>query len=226
MNREEYGRIESYMLSCMKDSAHDKDHVYRVLYNAMAIASAEGGADMDVLITACLLHDIGRPDQIADPSLCHAEVGAARAYEFLLTTGWAPERAAHVRDCILTHRFRKFAPPESIEAKILYDADKLDVTGAIGAARTLQYNGALGEPIYSTAADGSILDGTAPGEGDSFFREYRCKLEKVYNRFLTRSGAEMAAERRNAAEAFYRNVLHEVHDSVMAGQKTLQELLK
>ena len=115
MDRQEYGAIEAYMLTCMKDSAHDKDHVYRVLYNALAIARQEGDMDMDVLVAACLLHDIGRPDQIADPSLCHAEVGAARAYDYLLTAGWAPERAAHVRACILTHRFRKAAPTESIE---------------------------------------------------------------------------------------------------------------
>ena len=58
MNRETYLLLEDYMKSCMKDSAHDKEHVYRVLYTALAIAKKEGKADVDVLIASCLLHDI------------------------------------------------------------------------------------------------------------------------------------------------------------------------
>ena len=226
MNKSEYGVIESYMLTCMKDSAHDKDHVYRVLMGALTIAREEPAVDMDVLIAACLLHDVGRPDQIADPTLCHAQVGAARAYDFLLSIGWNEQNAAHVRDCIRCHRFRKSDPPVSPEAKILFDADKLDVTGAIGAARTLQYNGALGEPIYSTAPDGAILDGSGDDEGDSYFREHCFKLSRVYDRFLTATGARMAAERQAAAERFYRDVLYEVRTTVEAGRRALEDALK
>ena len=226
MQRAEYQAIEAYMLTCMKDSAHDKDHVYRVLMGALAIAREEAEVDMDVLVAACLLHDIGRPDQIADPSLCHAQVGAERAHAFLQARGWDAEKAEHVRRCIRSHRFRKSDPPVTLEAKILFDADKLDVTGAIGAARTLQYNGALGEPIYATTAAGEILDGTAEGEGDSFFREYRYKLARVYDRFLTAAGARMAAERQEAAERFYQDVLREVRTTVDAGQQALADVLE
>lgn len=49
----------------------------------------------------------------------------------------------------MTHRFRKNRPPESPEAKILFDADKLDVTGAMGVARTLVYQGTMAQPLYS-----------------------------------------------------------------------------
>ncbi len=226
MKRSDYEAIERYMLACMKDSAHDKDHVYRVLYNAMLIAREETDVDMELLIAACLLHDVGRAEQIADPRLCHAQVGAEKALDFLRGLGWSEARAKHVSDCIRTHRFRKSQPPESIEARILYDADKLDVTGAIGAARTLQYNGALGEPIYTTAEDGSILDGSGAQEPDSFFREYRYKLEKVYDRFLTEAGARLAAGRKQAAEAFYASVLDEVTQSVRAGRESIEAALQ
>lgn len=226
MKRNEYERIEQYMLACMKDSAHDKDHVYRVLMGAMIIAGTEAVEDMDVLIAACLLHDIGRPDQIADPSLCHAQVGAERAYAFLLQQGWSQEKAERVRHCIRAHRFRKAEPPQSIEAKILYDADKLDVTGAIGVARTLQYNGALGEPICTTTPAGGILDGSDPAEPDSFFREYRYKLEGIYDRFLTRSGAQLAKERRAAAQAFYASLLGEMRRTMDAGNALLDGSLE
>ena len=221
-----YTAIEQYMLACMRDSAHDKDHVYRVLMGALAIAREEAPVDMDVLIAACLLHDVGRPDQIANPALCHAQVGAERAYAFLRGLGWAEEKAEHVRQCILSHRFRKSAPPRSLEARILYDADKLDVTGAVGVGRTLQYNGTLGEPLYTTAADGSILDGTGEGERDSFCREYRYKLTKVYDRFLTATGARLAAGRRDATEAFYLALMDEATAMVNAGTQALADALE
>lgn len=225
MIREQYGQIEAYMLACMKDSAHDKDHVYRVLYNALTLARTENVQDMDVLIAACLLHDIARSEQMADPAVCHAQAGADKAMAFLQGKGWPKERAEHVRDCIRTHRFRKSDPPQSIEAKLLYDADKLDVVGAIGLARTLCYNGAMGEPIYATAPDGSILDGSVDGEPDSFCHEYRYKLEKVYDRFLTRAGSLLAQERRAAAEHFYSNLLSEVCGTLQSGREMLDDVM-
>lgn len=58
MKTENFSLFENYMISCMGDSAHDKEHIYRVLYNALDIASKEENVDYDVLICACLLHDI------------------------------------------------------------------------------------------------------------------------------------------------------------------------
>ena len=54
-----YQLLENYMIDCMTDSAHDKEHVYSLLYNALSIADAEELVDYDILIAACLLHDIG-----------------------------------------------------------------------------------------------------------------------------------------------------------------------
>lgn len=62
MTRETYTMLENYMCSCMTDIAHDKEHIYRVLYRALEIAEEEPGTDYDVLIAACLLHDIGRQE--------------------------------------------------------------------------------------------------------------------------------------------------------------------
>ena len=220
-----YHAIESYMQSCMDDSAHDCEHVYRVLYNALEIAKSEPDTDYDVLITACLLHDIGRVDQIANPSLCHAEVGSQKAYVFLLDIGMDESFAQQVRHCIAAHRFRKALPPQSLEAKILFDADKLDVTGAIGIARTLMYRGTLTEPLYRSLPDGTISDGTHD-IGHSFFREYKFKLEKLYDRFFTQKGAELARQRQAIAKAYYENLYKEVNDGYQSGKEILNTLLK
>ena len=222
MNINDYNIIESYMLGCMRDSAHDKEHVYRVLNVALQIAEQEGGVDFDVLIAACLLHDIGRPEQYADPSLCHAEVGAQKAYNFLVKNGFAPEFADKVKACINSHRFRGNNPPESLEAKILFDADKIDVTGTLGVARTLFWNGMFGEPLYSLDENGKVLDGAGETE-PSFFQEYRYKLEKVYDKIITATGKKIAEERRQSAVSFYNSMLCEVRESYENGGRILKE---
>ena len=217
MTKEEYTAMESYMLSCMAESAHDREHVYRVLYLALDIAETEPSADRDVLIAAALLHDVGRPEQQADQRLDHALVGAEKAEAFLRSRGYGEGFIARVCECIRCHRFRRSRPPESIEAKILFDADKLDVCGATGIARTLQYGGSLGCPLYHRTSEG-ISDGAEGHDGKidaasvSFFQEYHFKLEKLYDRFLTRRGGELARRRQKAAVDFYEALLSEVRE--------------
>lgn len=225
MTNDAYKRIEAYMLSCMEDSAHDKEHIYRVLYSALEIAETEVSVDYDVLIAACLLHDIGRKEQFEDPSLCHAVVGGDKACRFLTASGFGEAFAQRVRHCIQTHRFRKAMQPESIEAKILFDADKLDATGALGIARTLMYKGNMTEPIYRVLPGGVISDGSQDTE-PSFFREYRFKLEKLYDRFYTASGARLARARREIAAAFYESLYREVNTGYTSGRALLHRQLE
>lgn len=225
MDRNAYSIIENYMLSCMEDSAHGKDHIYRVLFNALEIAKTEKDIDYDVLICACLLHDIGRKEQFENPALCHAEVGGEKAYRFLAENDFNTVFAEHVKKCIITHRFRKNNPPESIEAKILFDADKLEAAGAVGIARTLIYKGIVSDPLYSLLSDGTISNGendTAP----SFFHEYKYKLEKIYSNFYTARGEELAKERESAAVEFYNNLFREVNSMNQSGRDELERLLR
>jgi uncharacterized protein len=209
----------------MKDSAHDKEHIYRVLYVALDIARLEAEVDIDILITACLLHDIGREEQYADPSVCHALAGGEKAYAFLVSIGWEEKRARHVRACIKSHRYRTDLLPQSIEAKILFDADKIDATGTLGIARTFLYKSMENEPMYSFSDDGTVSDGSGDTES-SFFQEYRFKLEKLYDRFYTKRGNEIAKERQASAAAFYENMLKEVRSSYEPGKGLLEKILK
>lgn len=224
MNKEKFGLIENYMLSCMEDSAHGEDHIYRVLYNALRIAKTEENVDYDVLITACLLHDIGRKEQFENPKVCHAQAGAEKAYKFLMENGFDMQYAEQVRYCIETHRYRENNLPETIEAKILFDADKLDVTGAMGIARTLLYKGKVAEPLYSLLSDGTVSDGTNDTE-PSFFQEYKYKLEGLYSKFFTKKAEELAKERQMAAVVFYNDLYKEVQLSYDDGLEELGKLL-
>ena len=89
MKRSDYVRMERRMLDQMdeSDAAHGSKHVYRVLYLALDIAAHEPEADADVVIAACLLHDIARAEQAKDPSVDHARAGAEKARSLLLEEG-------------------------------------------------------------------------------------------------------------------------------------------
>ena len=199
MKKEKYRLYERYMLSCITDSAHDAGHVFRVLDHALLLSRGEKNIDRNVLIAAALLHDIGRKEQY-ETGEDHAIAGARKAYDYLIAQGEDESFAKHVTDCIRTHRFRSEDPPATPEAQLLYEADKLDVTGTLGIVRTLLYQGRLGEPIYSVSPEGQVLSGEE--DAPSFFHEYRRKLSKIDARFRSDMGRRMAERRSVAARLF------------------------
>lgn len=220
----EYKLFEDYMHKCMNDMAHDREHIYRVLYNALDIASFEDNVDYDVLITSCLLHDIGRQEQLENPKLCHAEVGSEKAYNFIVKNNFSPDFAEKVKNCILCHRFGTNHSPVTIEEKILFDADKIDVAGTLGIARTIHYKGQINEPLYSLKPDGEVSDGV-DDKNPSFFQEYKYKLERLYTKFYTQRGKEIALKRQQSAEDFYNNMFKEVGQSYNKGLEFLSNKL-
>jgi uncharacterized protein len=225
MTKNEYIEIEDFMLKKMQDSAHDKYHVYRVLNSAIDIAEYMDSIDYDVLLAACLLHDIGREIQFTNLELCHAQIGGDIAYDFLLSRNWINQKALHVKDCIYTHRFRRNNTPKSNEAKIIYDADKLDASGAIGIARTLIYEGQISEPLYILDEGEKIIVDEGGAEISSFFQEYNYKLKKVYTSFYTERAKEIAKKRQRTAIDFYKGLFEEITNNYEGGLKSHKELL-
>jgi uncharacterized protein len=207
--------VEAYMKSCLCDVAHDAEHVHRVLNYAIEIAENESGAgceiDFDILTVACLLHDIARPEQFADSRIDHAVFGGVKAYDWLVSSGYSANFANLVKACVETHRFRSDDPPKSIEAKILFDADKLDACGAMGIARTLLHNAHTMRPLYSLDENSLVQDGQ-DDEQNSFLKEYKYKLEKLYDRFYTDYGSKLAEKRKEAAKSFYNALLTEARE--------------
>lgn len=182
MRAKDFSKIEQYMCTCLQDRAHDRTHVYRVLYTALTLAKQESGVDFDVLIAACMLHDIARGEQAADATVCHAAAGAQKARTFLTQNGFSPTFAERVAACIRTHRFRSSDPPRSIEAKLLFDADKLDAAGAVGIARTLLYQGRHDALLYTLKADGTSLTAAATRHR-RFFRNISLNWKKFMTAF-------------------------------------------
>ena len=205
MNKSMYDIIEKYMFECMNDSAHDPEHIFRVMYLSLNIASKRNeNIDYNVLIASCLLHDIGREEQFRNHNICHAEIGGIMAKEFLLNNGWVEKDADHVNKCISSHRFRGNNAPETLEAKILFDSDKLDVVGNLGIARTLMYKGTVGGNIYELK-NGEICFGNNREDKETFLKEYNYKLKNLYGKFYTEEAMEMAKIQKEYAQYFIIN---------------------
>lgn len=210
MDRKTFRILENYMLDMMKDAAHDSLHIYRVLRQALQIAKGYNEVNRDILIASCLLHDIGRMKQFQNPQLCHAVEGGKMAYTFMQELGWKEEDCRHIQECITTHRFRTDNQPKTLEAKILFDSDKLDVTGALGIARTLIYKGQVGEPLYAVDEENNIYKGKNFCEPESFLKEYHFKLIPLYENFYTEEAYEIARTRKAMTMMFYDELLNEI----------------
>jgi len=184
--------------------SHGWDHVERVV-NLCRVLGPREGCDMGILLAAAYLHDIGREEcDRENGARCHAEVGAAMARRILEELG-APEAFIHaVQTAVAAHRYRGGPEPSTPEAKVLFDADKLDGIGAVGIGRAFQFAGEIGARLHDPHVD---VDATsAYGADDTAYREYLVKLRHVRERMLTASGREMAGERSLFMEKFFRRL--------------------
>ncbi|OHD64405.1 MAG: hypothetical protein A2176_01480 [Spirochaetes bacterium RBG_13_51_14] len=190
-------------------SSHGWDHVERVVYMAEQIASSEKEANLFIVKAAAILHDIARIDEVDSTGKnCHAERGSRIAYDFLIGSGCGPERAELIRNCILCHRFRNDRSPDTIEAKILYDADKLDSIGAVGIGRAFLFSGEVGARLHNPDIDMTLAE--AYGKEDTAYREYLVKLRFIRDKMLTREGKRRAEERHRFMVEFFNRLRDEV----------------
>lgn len=201
---------EAQVWYAQDDPVHGFDHVARVLGLALHLGR-KLGADLDLLQAAALLHDAegAHPGQ-GESRLSHEQASAAFAEEVLAGKGWDQERIQAVQHCIRAHRFRGTEEPQTLEAKILFDADKLDVMGAFGAARTIGYAVQAGQPIYAPVSDQFRQTGeTEPGEPHSAYHEYIFKLRVVKDRLHTDAARKMAVERQAVLETLFEGLAAE-----------------
>jgi len=149
MKKNKFEKIKEVVEKEFDCAAHGMDHIMRVYNMCLALAKSEK-VDLEVLKAAALLHDIGGPREMKDPSgkTDHAIESAKMAKPILQKLGFPEKKIKHIQNCIVSHRYRSDNQPETIEAKILFDSDKLDALGAIGVARTLAWVGKNKAFIY------------------------------------------------------------------------------
>jgi uncharacterized protein len=192
---------------CGALGSHDWQHTLRVHRLCRHIGPIEG-ADMLVLESAAFLHDIGRSHQdTSNGSVCHAVKGAqitGRIISALPLTVGCKENIVH---CVRAHRFRDGHSPGTIEAKVLFDADKLDAIGAVGVARAYLFAGELGASLHNPHMPPEQAEPYS--KNDTGHREYIVKLSKIKDRMLTAEGRRLAQDRHDFMAAFFSRFLEE-----------------
>ncbi|MCO5730823.1 HD domain-containing protein [Rhizobium sp. SSA_523] len=181
------------------DGAHDVAHLLRVFHNAMRIQAEEGG-DAEVIAAAVLLHDcVSLPKNHPDRAIS-SRLAAEKAAGILSGLGWEKDRVEAVAHAILTHSFSAGLTPETREAKILQDADRLDSLGAMGIARTFYTAARMGSKLYHPGdpqAASRDLDDRAYA-----IDHFETKLLKLAEGFQTGAGRRLAGERHRRLVAF------------------------
>jgi len=188
-----------------KLSHHDKFHVERVYNLAERIAEKEN-ADVDVIRAAALLHDIARAMEDEGKIDDHAAEGAKMATVILEEVGFPKEKMDNVIHCIEVHRFRKGVKAKSLEAKILQDADRLDILGAIGIARVFTRGGWSNKPIHDPAVPPKEK---YDGRSETSVNHIQEKILKVKDALNTKAAKEIAEERHKFVEQFLERFLKE-----------------
>lgn len=193
------------------DPTHDFEHVLRV-YRMAERLGREERADLEIIRAAALLHDIqGSPDG-SNKRARHHHQSAELAGRILRQAGWSDGRIERVEHCIRAHRYRSDGEtPQTLEAKILFDADKLDALGAIGAARAIGYASIHRQPVYAQPSDKFLQSGEKePGEPHSAYHEFVFKLVKIKDRLYTPTAQRLAQDRHAYLEKFFQQLQAEI----------------
>ncbi len=197
---------------CMEEGgSHGPDHSERVCRNAVYIGTRME-ARLDILAAAALLHDIGRRRETESRgTLCHARAGAELARPILRRLGFAAPDIDAICHCIRAHRFRGRTRPQTLEARILFDADKLDSIGAIGIGRAFLFAGQIGACLHNPETDPEAT--AAYSTHDTAYREFQVKMSRVRDQMLTPVGRELARERHRFMEIFFDQLNREIYGS-------------
>ena len=181
--------------------SHDWDHTERVLELCLRIGRKEK-ADLEVLRLAAILHDIGREaEDKSGGRVCHGARGAVLAAGILKRHGLERDSISRIVHCIAAHRFRSRQEPESLEAKVLFDADKLDSIGAVGIGRAFLFAGEVGARLHDPEVD---TRRTRPyTREDTAYREFLVKLSRIKDRMHTGEGKRLARERHRFMVGFF-----------------------
>ena len=192
------------------DSAHGFSHVMRVYRLSMQIARKEG-AYINIVRSAALLHDVESCMTDVERRKQHHILSAVFADKVLVDHGWNQSDIEAVQHCIRAHRYRdENETPQTIEAKVLFDADKLDSIGAIGAARAIAVSVEKGLPFYQPPSEQFLETGKlVKGELHTAYHEYWFKLRHVRDRLLTETGKQLAGKRHQRMVEFFTQLASE-----------------
>ena len=194
------------------DGAHDANHLQRVWRTARALLAAHPEADALVVQAACFLHDIVNLPKDHPHRAQASRLAAETATQELARIGFASEKLPAVAHAIAAHSFSAAIAPETIEAQIVQDADRLDALGAVGLARLFYTAGKMDS---SLAHHSDTLARSRPRDDKAYALDHiAVKLETLPASMQTAAGRKLGEERLRLIHAFRAQFVAEWTDSV------------
>lgn len=216
---EKHKKIIEIIKNKLTCSAHNLDHVFRVYNLCLLISKYEKDVDSEILIPAALLHDIARVEESNDKTgeIDHAVLGSKIAEGILRKLEYEDDKIQKIKHCIVAHRFRTGNIPKTIEAKILFDSDKLDVIGASGIARTFMLAGQFGQRLNWEKSLDNYLENNTVENGrlkdvskHTPFIEYEIKFKKVPSKLYTAKAKEIGQKRIKFMKEYFNRLKSEI----------------
>jgi len=203
-----------------RDPAHNMEHVMRVYSLAVSLAQGEK-VDLNVVKIAVLLHDIGLDKETKDPSgkTDHAIESARLAKPFLIKLNLPKNKIEHILDCIISHRYRSEQKPKTLEAKIVFDADKLETVGAIGITRAFAWVGKNNAHIYKKVDIEEYVKENLGGKINGRIQDktkhspqinWETKDKHVVNYLYTKKAKQIARKRIEFSKKFFLKLEKEI----------------
>jgi uncharacterized protein len=190
-----------------QDAAHDISHIKRVVKTAKSLCAQEQ-ADLEVVLPAAYLHDCFTFPKNHPERATSSKIAADKAIAFLRSINYPAHHLDAIHHAIVTHSYSANITPETIEAQIVQDADRLDSLGAIGIARCLFVGQSFDAELYNREdpfAEVRDLD-------DKHFSvdHFYVKLFKLAQTMNTESAKQEAERRSNYMRGFLDQLASEV----------------
>jgi len=202
-------RFARFLQQSDSDAAHDDAHIQRVVANARFLA-AEENAQLEIIIPAAWLHDcVTMPKNAADRSQA-SRLAAERAGQFLREIAFPAAYIRAIVHAITAHSFSAQVEPETVEARVMQDADRLDAIGAIGIARCFVVGGALGTRLYDPLEP--FPESRPADDSANVIDHFYVKLLTLAGTMKTNAGREEALRR----TAFMYQYLDQLRQEIQA----------
>jgi len=187
-----------------ESGSHNWEHTQRVIRLSKHIGKIEG-ANLEILELAAILHDICKPEEFKKMgAICHAEKGAILAKQILTKYKVPQEKINAVVHCIEVHRKTQNKKPETIEAKILFDADKIDSLGATGIGRSFMAASEIKSKFHNDKKTREKIQETKEYTAeDTAYREFATTIGQIQGRLHTSEAKRLAKERYAFMEEFF-----------------------
>jgi uncharacterized protein len=196
--------------SVTADAAHDPEHIRRVVANARPLTTAEG-ANWAVVCPAAWLHDCVVVPKNSSQRSQASRLAAEHAIALLRGWGYPAEHFDAIAHAIAAHSFSANITPETLEAKVVQDADRLDAIGAVGIARCLMLGGVMGLPLYDPADP--FCRQRSPDDSRFVIDHFYRKLLRLADTMQTNAGRIEARRRTDVLVAFLRELEAELPQS-------------